>query len=58
MLLPLMVLLFACSQPAGPPGAREVIHAQAGGSVHLGDATLWVPAGSLAEDAAIGLGSR
>jgi len=54
LLLPSMVL-FACSPPDSPPGARELIRAQAGGSVSLADATLWVPAGSLTEDAAIGL---
>jgi hypothetical protein len=54
LLLP-SILLFACSPPDGPPGARELIRSKAGGSVSLTDATLWVPAESLTEDATIGL---
>ena len=53
------MLLFACNGNADrsvrSPGAHGVISAQAGGSVRLEDATLWVPAGSLATDTEIGL---
>ena len=56
----LVMMLFACAPPEpapepAPAGAQAAIRAHAGGAVSFGEATLWIPAGSLAADATIGI---